>query len=254
MEKEKRGQVTIFIIIAIVIVVIALLIYSFYPQIKTSLGFGEESPEGFIQSCLGDEIETNVEKLSAQGGSLEPEHYMMYDNEKIEYLCYTNEYYKTCVMQQPMLKQHIESEIENEIKEEVTACFNSLRESYQKKGYDVSMNTGETDVELLPKKIVITFNYPLTLTKEDTKQYESFSVIVNNNLYELVSIANSILNYEVTYGDSEVTTYMDYYHHLKVEKKKQSDGTKIYILTDRNTEDKFQFATRSLAWPPGYGT
>jgi len=254
LEKNRSGQVTIFIIIAIIIVIAAVLIYSFYPEIKTSLGFGEETPEGFIQSCLGDEIETNVELISLQGGSLEPEHYIMYNNEKIEYLCYTNEYYKTCVMQQPMLKEHIESEIENEIKEEVTACFNSLRESYQKKGYSVNMNTGETDVELLPKKIVVTFDYPLTLSKgEDTKEYDSFSVIVNNNLYELISVTNSILDYEVTYGDSEITTYMDYYHFLKVEKKKQSDGSKIYVLTDRDNLGKFQFATRSLAWPPGYG-
>jgi hypothetical protein len=46
---------------------------------------------------------------------------------------------------------------------------------------------------------------------------------------------------------------MNYYHDLKVEKKKQLDGTNIYILTDRNNENKFQFASRSVAWPPGYG-
>jgi hypothetical protein len=169
-------------------------------------------------------------------------------------LCYTNEYYKTCVMQQPMLKDHIESEIKNEIKGQVTACFNSMRESYQKKGYDVAMKEGGTTIELLPERIASTFNYSLTLTKgEDTQKYNSFSVVLNNNLYELISIANSILNWEASYGDAETTTYMNYYRDLKVEKKKQEDGTKIYILTDRNTEDKFQFATRSVAWPPGYG-
>ena len=43
------------------------------------------------------------------------------------------------------------------------------------------------------------------------------------------------------------------YPGVKVEKYKQEDGTTVYILTDRNTNDKFQFAVRSLAWPPGYG-
>jgi len=254
MKNKKRGQVTIFIIIAIIIVAVALLIYSFYPAIKTGLGFDEETPQKFIQNCLEKEIKTNTEKLSLQGGSLIPEHYIIYNNEKIEYLCYTNEYYKTCVMQQPLLKQHIENEIENEIREEAAACFNSMRDSYQKKGYNVVMTAGETNVELLPKRIISTFGYSLTLTKgEDTKQHDSFSVIVNNNLYELVNIANSILDYEVAYGDSETTIYMDYYHDLKVEKMKQTDGSKVYILTDRNSLDKFQFATRSLAWPPGYG-
>ncbi|OGJ16130.1 hypothetical protein A3K74_02770 [Candidatus Pacearchaeota archaeon RBG_13_33_26] len=254
MKKEKRGQVTIFIIIAIIIVAIALLIYSFYPEIKASLGLEAQTPSGFIQSCLEEQIKTDVEKLSAQGGSLAPEHYIMYNNEKIEYLCYINEYYKTCIVQQPMLKEHIESEIKNEIRGEVTACFNSLKENYEKRGYDVNMKEGGTTVELLPKRIASTFNYSLTLAKGgDTAQYNSFSVVLNNNLYELISIANSILNWEVSYGDAETTTYMNYYHDLKVEKRKQSDGTKIYILTDRNTENKFQFASRSFAWPPGFG-
>ena len=66
-----------------------------------------------------------------------------------------------------------------------------------------------------------------------------------------MSIANSILSMEVQFGDSETTIYMNYYHDLKVEKKKQTDGTTIYILTDRITGDVFQFASRSIAWPPG---
>ena len=251
--KNKKGQVTIFIIIAVVIVVLGILIYMFYPEIRAGLGLEPKNPSAFIQSCIEDEIKENAEKLSLQGGSLAPEHYIIYNNEKIEYLCYTTEYYKTCVVQQPMLKEHIESEIENEIEEEIEACFNSMEESYRGRGYEVSLRKGEIGVELLPKRIVATFNYSLTLTKgEDSEKYDSFRVVLNNNLYELISIANSILEWEATYGDSETTVYMNYYHDLKVEKKKQSDGTTIYILTDRNTGNKFQFASRSVAWPPGY--
>jgi len=251
--KDKKGQVTIFIIIAVVIVVLGILIYMFYPEIRAGLGLEPKNPSAFIQSCIEDEIKENAEKLSLQGGSLAPEHYIIYNNEKIEYLCYTTEYYKTCVVQQPMLKQHIESEIEEEIQEQTKVCFDSMEESYKKKGYDVSLKKGDMFVELLPKRIATTFNYSLILTKgEDSEKYDSFRVVLNNNLYELISIANSILEWEVTYGDAETTVYMDYYHDLKVEKKKQSDGTTIYILTDRNTENKFQFASRSVAWPPGY--
>lgn len=251
--KNKKGQVTIFIILAIVIVVLGVLIYMYYPQIKTTLGLGPKNPQSFIQLCIEEKIEESVEKLSLQGGSINPEHFILYDNEKIEYLCYTNEYYKTCVMQRPLLKAHIENEIKDEIKEEVKECFISLKESYQKKGYSVNMKEGGTSVELLPKRIATTFDYSLTLTKGESEKYESFRVVLNNNLYELVSIASSILNWEARYGDAETTIYMNYYHDLKVEKKKQSDGTTIYILTDRNNENKFQFASRSVVWPPGFG-
>lgn len=252
-QENKRGQVTIFIIIAVIIVALAVLIYMFFPQIKTTLGLGPTNPSAFLQDCLEDEIEDKVEKLSLQGGSLEPENYFLYQDEKIEYLCYTNEYYKTCVMQQPLLKQHIEKEIKDNIREEVRMCFDSMKESFEAGGYSVNLRRGEIVVELLPKRIITTIDYTLTLTKESSEEYESFRVILHNNLYELIGITNSILNWEATLGDAETTAYMNYYHDLKVEKKKQADGTTIYILTDRNTGNKFQFASRSVAWPPGYG-
>ena len=117
----------------------------------------------------------------------------------------------------------------------------------------MNLKKGEISIELLPQRIIALFNSTLTIKKEESQKYDSIKIVLNNNLYELVSIANSILNWEARYGDSETTTYMDYYHDLKVEKKKQSEGSTIYILTDRTSENKFQFASRSVAWPPGYG-
>ncbi len=250
----RKGQVTIFIIIAVIIVALVFLVYSFYPQIKTNFGFGEKTPQAYIQACIEENIKDAAANLSLQGGSLAPENYILYENSKVEYLCYTEEYYKTCIVQQPMLKQHIESEIENDIKEEVKTCFDSLEESYRNRGYNVNLKRGVTNIELLPQKIVSAFNSSLVLTKSgNSEKYDSFRIVLNNNLYELVGITDSILEWEATYGDAETTVYMDYYHNLKVEKKKQSDGSTVYIITDRNTENKFQFASRSVAWPAGYG-
>jgi|TARA_B100000315_G_scaffold208230_1_gene203439 hypothetical protein len=248
---NERGQVTIFIIIAVAIIALGILIYFFFPKIQTGFGISTNNPQIFIQNCMEEKIENVVSVLSSQGGSSDPENYFLYQDEKIEYLCYTGEYYIPCVMQQPMLKKHIENEIKNEISNEKKACFDSLRENFESLGYAVSLTRGETKVELLPNRIVVGFTDDLTLTKDDSERYDKLSVVVDNNLYELVSIANSILNMEARYGDSETTIYMNYYHDLKVEKMKQTDGTTLYILTDRNKGDKFQFASRSIAWPPG---
>ena len=78
-------------------------------------------------------------------------------------------------------------------------------------------------------------------------------MVISNNLYELVAIANSIIEWEVAYGDVERTLYESYYHNLRFEKKAKSDGSKIYILTDLDTGNKFQFASRSMVLPGGYG-
>ncbi len=249
---NKRGQVTIFIIVGIIIVATGFLIYSFYPQIKSALGGEEKNPQSYIQFCIQDEIKSAVNELSLQGGSLNPGSYIMFDDSKVEYLCYTNEFYRPCTVQQPMLKQHIELEIKNKIQDDLEFCFNSMKSSYEKKGYDVGLTSGDKRIELLPQRIVGMFNYSLTLTKgEDTQKYDSFVVVLNNNLYELVSISNSIIEWESTYGDAESTVYMSYYHDLKVEKNLRDSGEKIYVLTDRNTGNKFQFAVRSQAWPAG---
>ncbi|MFH1151934.1 MAG: hypothetical protein V1788_02300 [Nanoarchaeota archaeon] len=248
---NKRGQITIFVIIGIIILALAFAIYYFYPQIKSTITGQTMNPSSYLQNCIEEDLNLALKRVSAQGGSINPEHYLLYQNQKLEYLCYTNEYYKTCVMQQPLLKRHVEQEVTKAISDRADECLASLEQTYTKSGYEVDLRKGKIGLELLPKRVVIYFNSTLTLKKDTSQRYTDIRASVTNNLYELVSIATSILNFETTYGDSETTIYMNYYHDLKVEKIKQEEGSKVYILTDRNNGNKFQFATRSLAWPPG---
>jgi hypothetical protein len=257
---NKKGQVTIFIIIAILVVAIGVLFYLFYPKIFPGTGTETKNPSTFIQECMQEEIQNTITNLSLQGGSVNPTfYYTYYDTKKsgtnnVEYLCYTNQdYIYPCVVQRPLLVEHIQSEILNNIKADSITCFNNLKKSYENKGYQVNMIPGNITVELIPKKVVTTFEYELTLTKGNTEKFQNFKIALDSNLYEFAGIANSIINWETQYGDAEVTTYMNYYHDLKVEKKSQIDETRVYILTDRNSGEKFQFASRSYVFPPGMG-
>ncbi len=249
--KNNRGQLTLFIIVAVVIVALVAMVYLFFPQVLVSFGIGPTNPNIFIQSCMEQQLKDVVDNVSLQGGSLEPGNFILYQNQKIEYLCYNANYYLPCIMQQPLLKQHIESEIKRGIKNQEDACFSSLKDAFEKKGYAVNLARKETNVELLPSRIAVTFVNDLTLTKQGSERFEKINVVLNNNLYELTSIADSILNWEARYGDTETTIFMKYYKDLKVEKKLQSDGSTVYILTNRGSGSKFQFASRSVAWPSG---
>ena len=249
LPKSKRSQITIFIIVAVLIVAIALVIFLVSPNLRKNLGVAE-NPEAFIQTCLEDKIKESAELISLQGGSIEPEFFYMYDNNKLQYLCYTNQYYELCTAQIPFLRKHIEDEIKSNIESDVDFCFGSLKENHK----DSTLKEGEIIVELLPKRISTTINNEFTFRQGDsTKTQKSFRVVLNNNLYELVAIAQNIMDWEIAYGEAEPANYMSIYHELKVEKKKQTDETKIYIITDKTTGDKFQFASRSLPLPPGYG-
>jgi len=252
---NKKAQVTIFIIIAIVIIGAALLFYFLIPKAETEAVFDETNPQAYIQTCIEDKIKDTVEILSLQGGSIESEGYILYQGDKIEYLCYTSEYYVPCKIQRPFLVEHIESEIENEIEDDMKMCFDALVDFYERRNYDANLEgSGDTTVELLAKRIKTSTDYTLTVSKgSGTDRYERFSVLVNNNLYELASIANDIIDWEAEYGDFDTTYYTTVYSNIKFEKHNQQEGSTIYILTNRDQGTKFQFASRSVAWPPGYG-
>lgn len=247
----KRGQVTIFIIIALLVVAAVALVFTLSPKLKIGGAEKVENPSSFIQTCLEDTLKENVGMTSNQGGSLNPEFFYLYDGDKLQYLCYTNSLYETCYIQVPFITTHIEEELTTSIEKEVNACFKSLEESYKKKNYEVNLGVGEFEVELLPKRVVLTIERKLILIKGDDKEtYESFKVIVNNNIYELSRIASSIVDWEATYGDADPSAYMALYPELKVEKHLQNDGTAVYIITERKSGNKFQFASRSLLTSP----
>ncbi len=243
----KRGQLTIFIIVAILIIAIVALFFAF-PKLRTAVGFEKlETPENFIQTCLEDTIKENVEIISSQGGSLEPSPSVEYLDEKIQYLCYTPQKYQACVVQIPFLEKNIEEEIKNSIKEDVDFCFNSLKENYDNRGYTTSLKKGDIVVELLPQKIVTTIKNEFVFSKdENVQKRETFRVVLNNNLYELTAIAQSIMDGEISFGGGLEQFYMELYTDVKVEAIRPfTEDTTIYILTDRNTQDKFKFAFQS---------
>jgi len=248
-KRGKKGQVTLFIILALAIVAILILLFVGTDRITTIIT--GETPIQQIKSCVEEPLKVAVDTLSLQGGSLNPENYYLYQGNKVEYLCYSEENYERCVMQKPLLKQSIEKELESYLQPRVKNCINSLKSSLQKKGYSVSSKNPEVDVSLVPGDILVDIKADLIITKGSTETYESIKTDVSSKLYDLVMIASSILNWEARYGDAETMNYMLYYPSIKAEKKKQGDGSTIYILTDRKSLDKFQFASRSVALPAG---
>jgi hypothetical protein len=252
---NKRGQITIFVIIAIIIVAVLIIFFTYaLPKIRSYFS----NPQAGLENCFKDNIEKELPKILLSGGTLKPELYFMHEGGMVDYLCYTSEYYQTCAMQKPFIKQDIENQLKTAIDANVQKCFNDYIEKLKVKGYVVSVSPENADLSIRINStyIIAYLNNQITAKKgEETISYSGaklFNAKISSNVYEILMVASSILNFEARYGDSNPETYMFYYKNLKVEKKKQSDGTKIYIITDKNTEEKFKFATRSLAWPPGY--
>jgi len=251
-NSNKRGQVTVFIIIAIVIVIIGVLIFLLWPRIFSTSSFDVKNPERFLQQCVEKDLKNSIKLISSQGGEFNPTNYYLYKGDKLNYLCYINEYYKLCRVQEPFLQNSMEGKITDDISPKVDDCWASLIESYEKKSYIVSDKKGTLKTEILPEEVILSFiDYELSVTKDDVEIHKSFNIILNNNIYELLEFASNIVEWEATIGEADMWSYMIFFKHLKAEKIKQTDDTKVYILTNKNTGEKFQFASRSLAFPPG---
>ena len=57
---NKRGQVTIFIILAVLIVALTALVYSFYPQIRSTFTSDVKNPNAFMEQCLEEDVENAI--------------------------------------------------------------------------------------------------------------------------------------------------------------------------------------------------
>jgi len=249
---NKRGQMAIFIIVALVIIGIILAVY-YYPRISPVITT-EAQPMQYLQDCISPQATSTIELLAQQGGDENPTGFITYNGTKVKYLCYSSEYYKTCVIQQPLLMSHFSDEVSRILTPKLNSCAQTMKDYYTSRGYSITMGEIKSTVTLAPGKVRIIYSTPMTLTKNDvTRKFDKFDVEINSQIYDLLSIATSVVDYEATYGDSETTTYMQYYPNLRIDKIKLEDGVKIYKLTDVTTEDSFTFATRSLVWPPGYG-
>ena len=248
---ERRGQVAIFIIIAIVIVG-AFVWLVVYPRIPTTLGGAEVNPTAYLRECLQSEFEPALERIMSQGGSITPTHALLYEGTSVEYLCYTDEDYKPCIVQQPLLVNHVALELQSYLEPRASSCMDALIARYRQQGYRVETGARAINVSIAPGSIFILYNAPMVVSKESTQTFRQFSVAHSTELYDLLMIATSIIQFESTLGDSETTYFMQYYPDLKIEKLKKNDDT-IYTLTNMISNEKFTFATRSLIWPQGYG-
>jgi hypothetical protein len=251
--ENKKGQVALFVIIAIVIVGIVLILL-FYKKLPISVTSGELSPNAYLKSCIEPELDRNVEVLGNSAGYSNPEGYITYKDEKIKYLCYTAEYYKTCIVQQPLIKEHFEQELNSVVKSKANECVQSLKQEYEKRGYDITLSKIDSRVSINPGNILVSISAPMTVKKAGSSQsFSGFDIKIDSAMYDLLMTSVSIIDFESTLGDSETTDYMLFYPDLKIEKTRLSDGSKIYSLTNVVTNESFRFASRSISWPPGYG-
>ena len=254
-KKGKRAQVTLFVIIALAIVVGVVTFFSLQKVLKP-IGRELTSKESF-ESCINNQVSIIDSLLLRQGGISNPKHYLFYQGFKASYLCYTEEYAKPCINQQPLLKEHIEKELAALSYANISYCINKEKTNLLNKGYSQEnikfseFRKDDISVKLLLGKILVNLNLSLTTIKEEkSEKIDGFKTTVKSPAYEYAFLAGKIINSEIADADFNNALYTFLNRNMFVDKIRSNDYI-LYQLKNRNSDKVFIFLIRNYAIPPG---
>jgi hypothetical protein len=251
-RKNKKAQITIFVIIALIIVGVIILVFILWRRPTITIA-PTENPEAYIQECLEDYTKEVIDILSANGGDLVPEGSLLYGGKNITYLCYTSSYYNSCVNQRPMLIEHMEDEISNYLEPRMRACFVGLKEELEERNYVIEYGGMEITTDLRTKKVVVEVDRKLLMTKnEETRSFDKFKAQISSPIYDLARVAMEIANQEAQFCNFELVGFMVTYPRWDIEKFRTGDSDNVYTIREVSSGKEFIFATRSCAMPPGF--
>ncbi|MBI2630072.1 hypothetical protein HYW76_03145 [Candidatus Pacearchaeota archaeon] len=253
LKMNKKGQLAVFIIVAILIVALIILLFALRgKKIIDVINPGMPDVNNEIEKCVRDSVKNAVSIMLNQGGYISPDNYKMYEGNKIQYLCYNNNFYQTCVNQEPVYIEHLEGEIKNYISGRIEDCFYALKQEYEKKSYMVIMDGEEMSVILNPKQIKVEIDKTMDISKnQESRRYENFNFVILSPIYDLAIIAQEIVNQEAKFCYFEYQGFSLLYPDYSVEKTDINGETKIYKVKEKSTGRELVFAVRSCAMPAG---
>jgi len=231
--QNKRGQVTIFIIIAILIIGIVALFFT----LKSNVGESEVyNPEvapiaNFVEECI-DEVSIEVIQLVAEGGGYYyPPRNLATDSLGIAYHRIGDKSYVRS-------KSAIEKEISDYISEGLFLCTKNFKDF---SSYDVVQGNIRTNTEILDESVSVEVNYPLTISKGDsTNRLNVFKKDIQIPFGRLYNAANEFVEqerkasfngicitclYEVS---KKYNIYADSFH--------TGEDTVVFLFLDENEE------------------
>ncbi len=256
-NKNKRGQLTILIILALIIVVVLALIIGFMQNKNAATVDYSEKPQAYIESCIRDVLQkAEGEILKANGYPNIQDNYILYSSnyagEKVPYLCKVSLFYTPCINQEPMIIEKIRKDMENLTRKDIEICFTELSTLLKKKGVEVNEDTTNFEINFLGDSISANINKKLTIKKGETTQiFEKFTAKIKSPLYALVDTARNIVNYESATCDFNSLNWELHNPDIQIRKFVSGEQTKIYTLIDKNSAKQFSFAVRTCVLPAG---
>lgn len=245
----KRGQVTIFVIAGILIVAaVAVVILVINGKVPTIGKPTPSNPEGFLSTCISDNVKQGVNILSEHGGSTNNPlnlNFKFTENSNpisISYLCYSAVNNEECTEKQ-VLFPYFEKNLKGYINDNVKNCFESLVSNLKKQGYGVNDSYEGFNLKIDQKYIDINISAEITAERSVTQRYNGFNLKIPSDIYGMLQTVQGITNTVAT------TCNFDNYNLIKypnydINWSSTVNSSTIFTVRDRNTNSQFNFATR----------
>jgi len=193
---NKRGQITIFIILGLLIVATFSIFIIFKEDAVTeeikvseerSIEFKGENIKSYIDSCLEKVTEDGLLLIGRQGGYYQSplDYSILFFNDNLPYYYYEDELIILGV-------EDAEKELERYIEDNLPICVDHFK-TFEKSGYDVT--TGELIVNVdYGQKTNVNLNYPLKFELGDSvTEIDTFTNIVDVNVKKFLEAANELV-------------------------------------------------------------
>jgi hypothetical protein len=194
--KEKRGQVTIFVIIAILIV--AGIFLFFYVQNKTSsltptIPKDIQPVYNLVQDCLKETSENALIRIGEQGG-----YFLIFDEPSIEGRI---PYYLQGTQESIPSQQEIEQNLAGFVREELGFCILNFKDF--KEDYKITHELKKSEVKILNNQVRFSLDYPLTISKEETAyQLKDFSIDIPIRADKNIKVSQEIITEQKLHPES----------------------------------------------------
>ena len=203
--KNNKGQVTLFIILAIVIVSAVVLFFAF----RGTFVFGEipgsiEPVYNSFLTCLEENLLTGISVLESQAGYIgvpdfEPGSSFMPFSSQLDFLGNPVPYWyyvsgNNIQKEQVPSKKDMEEQLADFVEQKITDC---RFDDYYDEGFLISFRESEANVNINPKSVGISLNMNLDISKgEETILIRNHEVSVDSKLGTLYDSARKIYEHE----------------------------------------------------------
>jgi hypothetical protein len=201
----KRGQVTIFIIIAILLVGATALFFTFRDSFKVAgIPASIEPVYTTFLSCLEEDVLTGIDVLESQGGYITlPDFeagspYMPFSSQlnfvgnEIPYWYYVSG--NNLQKEQVPLRSEMETQLADFIEEKISLC---RFDNYYEEGFEIKQGDGEAKVNILDGKVELSLGLNLEISRaNDTALIGEHKISVKSELGNLYESARKIYEYE----------------------------------------------------------